>query len=258
MGRQGLSDNGYRLDGKVALVTGGGRGIGLAIATRLAEAGATVVICGRSAPDPAPPFAFIACDVRDPAAGAAMLDSIAVQYGRLDILVNNAGGSPEAPAAGASPRFTERVVALNLMAPIYLSQAAHRHMRDGSAIVNIASVSAVRPSPGTAAYAAAKGGLLAYSRSVAHEWGPAIRVNSVVVGYIETENTENTYGDAATQAAIAANIGAQRLGRADEIAEAVLFLASPASSYVTGAALHVDGGGERPPFLDIVKEHHHG
>jgi NAD(P)-dependent dehydrogenase (short-subunit alcohol dehydrogenase family) len=246
----------HGIAGKVAIVTGGTRGIGLAIARRLTEAGAQVVVCGRTASPLPDRIEFIACDIRDPVAAAAMVDEVAARYGRLDILINNAGGSPEAAAATASPRFSERVIALNLLAPLNLSQAAHRHMQaHGGSIVNIASVSAVRPSPGTAAYAAAKAGLIALGRSLAHEWGPVIRVNAIVVGYIETEATETTYGDATAQAAIARNIGAQRLGRADEIAEAALFLASPAASYVTGAALVVLGGGERPPFLDIVKEH---
>lgn len=244
------------ISGKVAIVTGGTRGIGLAIARRLAAAGARVVVCGRTAANLPDELEFLACDVRDPAAAREMVDDVAARHGRLDILVNNAGGSPEADAATASPRFSERVIALNLLAPLNLSQASHRHMQvHGGSIVNIASVSAVRPSPGTAAYAAAKAGLIALGRSLAHEWGPAIRVNAIVVGYVETEATAATYGDAATQIAIAGNIGAQRLGRADEIAEAALFLASPAASYITGAALEVHGGGERPPFLDLIKEH---
>ena len=244
------------LAGKVALVTGGTRGIGLAIARRLGDAGATVIACSRSAPAADPGFETVQCDVRDPEAVTAMIDGLAARHGRLDILVNNAGGSPEVAAATASPRLSERVIALNLLAPINLSQAAWRHMQaaGGGAIVNIASVSAIRPSPGTAAYSAAKAGLIALTRSLAHEWGPTIRVNAVIVGYIETEATETTYGNAAAQAAIAANIAAGRLGKASEIAEAVLFLASPAASYVTGAALNVDGGGERPPFLNILKE----
>lgn len=248
------------LDGQVALVTGGTRGIGRAIARRLRDAGAHVITCGRTAPTGPQDVEFISCDIRDPDAAAAMIADIGARHGRLDILVNNAGGSPPADAATASPRFSERVIALNLLAPLNLSQAAHSLMtRQGhGAIVNISSVSAIRPSPGTAAYAAAKAGMLALTRSLAHEWGPAIRVNAVVVGYVETEATDATYGDAATQAAIAANIGAGRLARAGEIADAVLFLASPLASYVTGAALNVDGGGERPPFLDIVKEHAHG
>lgn len=251
-----------RLDGRVALVTGGTRGIGRAIAAALAEAGATVVTCGRSAPEPARTGVdFIACDVREPAAAAALVEEIGQRHGRFDILVNNAGGAPEVPAAEASARYSERVVALNLLAPLNLSQAAYRWMRrgqDGGAIVNIASVSAVRPSPGTAAYAAAKAGLLALTQTLAHEWGPQVRVNAVIVGYVETETVEQTYGDTATQAQIASKIAAGRLAKASEIADAVLFLASPMASYVTGAALHVDGGGERAPFFDIMKGVAHG
>ena len=213
--------------------------------------------CGRNAPEGAAGgVEFIACDVRDPAAASALIDDIGERHGSLDILVNNAGGAPSAPAAEASARYAERVVALNLLAPLNLSQAAYRWMRKGNrggSIVNIASVSAIRPSPGTAAYAAAKAGLLALTETLAHEWGPHVRVNAVIAGYVETEAVEQTYGDAAAQAAIASNIAAGRLGKAAEIADAVLFLASPMAAYVTGAALRVDGGGERAPFFDIMK-----
>lgn len=246
-----------QLKGRVALITGGTRGIGLATAKRLAKAGAVVVVCGRSAVDLPDGIHFMACDVRDPDAVNKMVADITAQFGGVDILVNNAGGSPQADAATASPRFSERIIALNLLAPLYCSQAVYASMqaRGGGAIVNIASVSARRPSPGTAAYAAGKAGLIGLTNSLAHEWGPKIRLNSIIVGYIETENTENTYGNDAAQKAISANIAAGRLGKSNEIAEAVLFLVSDAASYVTGAELAVHGGGERPPFLDIVNEH---
>jgi NAD(P)-dependent dehydrogenase (short-subunit alcohol dehydrogenase family) len=239
---------------KVALVTGGTRGIGRAIALKLAESGMRVVVCGREAVNIPPQIGFIACDVRDPEAVKAMIAEIIAREGGLDFVVNNAGGSPPANAATASPRFSERVIQLNLLAPLHVSQAAYAqlHARKG-AIVNIASVAGARPSPGTAAYGAAKAGLLSLTESLAHEWGPEIRVNAIIVGYIETETTDATYGDAEKQAAIASNIAAGRLGKAEEIAEAVKFLLSPAASYITGAALPVHGGGERPPFLEIVK-----
>jgi NAD(P)-dependent dehydrogenase (short-subunit alcohol dehydrogenase family) len=239
---------------KVALVTGGTRGIGRVIAAKLAASGARVVVCGREAVNLPPNIGFIACDVRDPEAVKAMIAEIVAREGGLDFVVNNAGGSPAASAATASPRFSERVIQLNLLAPLHVSQAAYTQLRARQgAIVNIASVSGVRPSPGTAAYGAAKAGLLSLTESLAHEWGPEIRVNAVVVGYIETETTDATYGDAEKQAAIAGNIAAGRLGKAEEIAEAVKFLLSPAASYITGTSLAVHGGGERPPFLDIVK-----
>ncbi|MGH6632050.1 MAG: SDR family NAD(P)-dependent oxidoreductase, partial [Sphingopyxis sp.] len=153
---------------RVALVTGGSRGIGRAIAERLLEKGMRVVICGRNAPDDLPRYhdaaaEFEACDVRSADDVNAMIDRIFERHGRLDLAVNNAGGSPEADAASASPRFSERVVALNLLAPLHVAQAANRVMQvqeDGGSIVNIASVSGARPSPGTAVYGAAKAGLL--------------------------------------------------------------------------------------------------
>jgi NAD(P)-dependent dehydrogenase (short-subunit alcohol dehydrogenase family) len=235
----------------VALVTGGTRGIGRAIAEKLLESGMRVVVCGREARDIPAEIGFIACDVRDPEAVKAMITEIVAREGGLDFVVNNAGGSPPANAATASPRFSERVIQLNLL---YVCQAAYTqlHGRKG-AIVNIGSVSGTRPSPGTVAYGAAKAGLLGLTQNLAHEWGPEIRVNALVVGYIETETMDATYGDEQKQAAIARNLPAGRLGKAEEVAEAVKFLLSPAASYITGASLAVHGGGERPPFLDIVK-----
>ncbi len=242
------------LTGKTALVTGGTRGIGLAIAKTLDAAGAETYVCGRAAGALPDSIRFLACDVRDPEAVKAMVAEIAAREGGLDYVVNNAGGSPAADAATASPRFSERVIALNLLAPLHVSQAAYLHLKARrGAIVNIASVSAIRPSPGTSVYAAAKAGLLGLSRSLAHEWGPEIRINTLILGYIETETTDATYGDAEKQKEIGKNIAAGRLGKAEEVAAAVKFLLSPAASYITGAELAVHGGGERPPFLNIVK-----
>lgn len=245
------------LAGQVAIVTGGTRGLGRAIAAALAEAGAVVTVCGRTAPDSLPDGVdFMAADVRDPDAAKALVDAVAVRYGRLDIVVNNAGGSPHAPAATASPRFFDAIVRLNLHAPMWMAQAAHAHMapaRSGS-IVNIASVSAIRPSPMTAAYGAAKAGLLNLTQSLAAEWGPdGIRVNAIIAGLMQTERAEDTYGDAVAQDKVARSMPLQRMGRGEDVAGGVLWLCSSLAGWVSGARINVDGGGERPYFLDFVK-----
>lgn len=243
------------LSGQIALVTGGTRGIGAAIARALKEAGATVIICARTAP-PAPEYEFFPCDVRDHTAVHTLIAAIKESHGRLDILVNNAGGSPQTDAASASPRFSEKIIALNLLAPLYLAQAAHGVMSQqpaGGSIINIASVSGVRASPGTAAYGAAKAGLLSLTRSLAQEWGPQkIRVNAIIVGLIATEDAATTYGTEAARAAIAESLPLQRMGTGNDVAQAVVFLASPNAAYISGAELAVHGGGERPLFLDLI------
>lgn len=249
------------LSGRVAIVTGGTRGLGLRMATALVEAGARVVVCGRNAPDSLPDgVTFHAADIRDADQAKALVDAVAAKHGRLDILVNNAGGSPQAAAATASPRFFDAILKLNLHAAMYMAQAAHAHMQRGNAgssggsIVNIASVSGIRPSPMTAAYGAAKAGLLNLTQSLAQEWGPdGIRVNAIIVGLMQTENASETYGDEAAQSAVAQSLPLQRMGRGEDVAGAVLWLCSDLASWVSGARINVDGGGERPYFLDLVK-----
>lgn len=245
---------------RVAVVTGGTRGIGAAIVRHLLAQGYRVATCGRSAPE-APIAAdgreadFDACDIRDAEAVGRWIAAVAARHGRIDLVVNNAGGSPPADAATASPRFSERILHLNLLAPLHVSQAALPHLRAaGGSIVNIASVSAVRPSPGTAVYGAAKAGLVSLTTSLAQEWGPQVRVNAIIVGLIETETAEMTYGTGQAQQRIAASLPLRRMGRGEDVAEAVAFLASPAAAYISGARLEVHGGGERPLFLEIVKE----
>jgi NAD(P)-dependent dehydrogenase (short-subunit alcohol dehydrogenase family) len=245
------------LSGQVAIVTGGTRGLGRDVAARLAEAGCAVWVCGRNHPESLTNgVQFASCDVRDSEQVQAFVASIVEETGRIDILVNNAGGSPAHDAATASPRFADALIKLNLLAPLYMAQAVYPTMakaRSGS-IVNIASVSGARPSPGTAIYGAAKAGLLNLTQSLAQEWGAdGIRVNAIIAGLMTTENAEATYGDAATQAKVAASMPLGRMGTGADMAGAVLWLCSDLAGWVSGARLQVDGGGERPYFLDLVK-----
>ncbi len=247
--------------GKVVLVTGGGKGVGRGISRRFLECGAEVVICGREAPPTLPEHGsrqalFLPCDLRDWEQAVQLIDTLVERFGRLDVLVNNAGGAPNADAATASPRFSESIIRLNLLAPLNLCQLANRVMQaqaEGGAIINICSVSATRPSPGTAAYGAAKAGLLNLTRSLAVEWAPKVRVNAVTAGLIRTEQAELHYGDQAGVARVAATIPLQRLAEPEDIGDTCLYLASTLARYISGADIAVHGGGERPAFLDAAQ-----
>lgn len=246
------------LSGRVAIVTGGTRGLGRVIAARLAEAGCAVAVCGRNQPENLPSgVEFHAADIREPDQARAFVEAIVARHGRLDVLVNNAGGSPKVDAATASPRFFDSIMRLNLHAAMYMAQAAHAPMKasGGGSIVNIASVSGIRPSPGTAAYGAAKAGLLNLTQSLAQEWGPdRVRVNAIIAGLMQTETADLTYGDAEAQAAVGRSMPLQRMGTGDDLAGAIIWLCSDLASWVSGARINVDGGGERPYFLDLVGE----
>jgi NAD(P)-dependent dehydrogenase (short-subunit alcohol dehydrogenase family) len=197
------------------------------------------------------------CDVRDPEAAIGLVAGVVAEHGRLDVLVNNAGGSPYAPAAEVSPRFVDKVLGLNLTAPLLLAQAANAVMQQqetGGVIVNISSVSATRPSPGTAAYGAAKAGVDSLTRSLAVEWGPRVRVNTVDVGLCRTDQTADHYGGDATVSAIEQTIPLGRMARPDEVGNVVCFLASDLASYVSGASIECHGGGEPPVFLHVVQK----
>lgn len=242
------------LAGQVAVVTGGTRGIGRGIAARLAAADATVLVCGRTQPDSLPTgVEFAAADVRDPDQAAGLIEQTVRRFGRLDLVVNNAGGSPPVPAATASPNLVTSVIRLNLLAPFFVAQAANRIMQTqphGGHIINIGSVSATRPAPGTAAYAAAKAGLVTLTQALALEWAPRVRVNCVTAGLVRTEETATHYGDERALAAVAATVPLGRMATPDDIAGTVLLLTSPLAGYVSGANLVVDGGGQRPAYRD--------
>ena len=245
------------LAGRIALVTGGARGVGLGITRRLVDAGATVLTCSRSAVEPVPgSVGHLECDVRDPDAVSSLVEGIVGDHGRLDVLVNNAGGAPYALAADASPRFHSKIVELNLLAPLLMSQAANAVMQrqdGGGAIVMVSSISATRPSPGTAAYGAAKAGVDSLVRSLAVEWAPRVRVNSVDVGLVRTEQSDLHYGGESGVAAIERTIPLGRLADPEDVGNVVAFLASPLAGYVSGSAVAVHGGGEPPPFLTAAQ-----
>jgi NAD(P)-dependent dehydrogenase (short-subunit alcohol dehydrogenase family) len=239
------------LAGRVVLVTGGVRGVGAGISAVFAGQGATVVTCARRAVEGLP-YEFHSCDVRDDEAVGNLLAAITERHGRLDVLVNNAGGSPYVLAADASAKFHSKIVELNLLAPLLVSQHANAQMQkqpQGGSIVNISSVSGRRPSPGTVAYGAAKAGVENMTATLAVEWAPKVRVNAVAFGMVETEQSELFYGDEDSIASIAATIPLGRLGRPSDAGWAAAFLASDAASYISGATLAVHGGGEPPPYL---------
>ncbi len=250
-------DNPLDFTGKTVIVTGGGKGVGKGISECFLAAGADVLICGRSAPDLLPQSGdrqalFTLCDVRDYEQIEACVAFAVQRFGRIDVLVNNAGGAPFAAAATASPRFSEAIIRLNLIAPLNFSQVANRVMQPqaaGGCIINIASVSTIRPSPGTAAYGAAKAGLVNLGTSLAVEWAPKVRVNALVVGLTQTEQAHLHYGDQDGIAAVGATIPLGRMAVPADVGRACLFLASPLASYVSGTSFAVHGGGEKPAFL---------
>ena len=230
------------------LVTGGTRGIGLGIARAFAVEGHDVVVCGRTEVEGLE-LPFIAGDVRDLDQIDRIVTEVVDRFGSLDVLVNNAGGSPPAETATASPRFSEAIIRLNLIAPLNLCQRANTQMQtqgSGGVILNICSVSGLRGSPTTAAYGAAKAGLLNLTRTLAIEWAPKVRVNAVTPGLIDTGNAAEHYPNFD---AIAGTVPAGRFGTPADVSGACVFLASPQAAYISGANLVIDGGGEWPAFL---------
>ncbi|MFP6655888.1 MAG: SDR family oxidoreductase [Myxococcota bacterium] len=244
---------------QTVVVTGGSRGIGRCICEAFSEAGADVYTCSRRGSDT--PFEVREdgrtvqseiVDVRDPAATEAWLNRCAEKRGGIDVLVNNAGGAPAIASAEAQAKITNKIIELNLNAPLVLSQQVHPFLKsrtNGGVIINIVSVSSTRPTPTSVAYGAAKSGLMNATLSLAVEWGPEIRVNCIIAGLVATELTSDHYGADQTKQKIMDGIPANRFARPEEIAHACLFLAAKDSTYISGAALEVHGGGEWPATI---------
>ncbi len=248
------------LDGKVAIVTGGSRGIGRAITDIFLHAGADVIVCARTFPENEISVSdrkanFINCDVRKSDEIKKVIEYCKTQYGRLDILVNNAGGAPPADSSSASEKFTRSIIDLNLIAPIIFSQTAGELMKASSGtgvIINISSVSGMRPNPFGVAYGAAKAGIINVTQTLALEWGPEIRVVSISAGLILTDESRIFYGDDNTVEKIASAIPSGRMGTPQDIANTCLFVASDSAEWMSGSNIVLDGGGERPTYLDAV------
>ncbi|WP_433231879.1 SDR family oxidoreductase [Actinomadura formosensis] len=243
------------LGGRTVVVTGGVRGVGAGISRAFLAAGADVVAVARRTPQTLPEAdgrtaRFVSLDVRDPDAAQAFADGL----DRVDVLVNNAGGGPYLPVAEGDLRTHLKIIELNLSSALIMSRALRPKIleRGGGSVINIGSVSGVRPSPGTAAYGAAKAGLHSLTQSLAVEWAPDIRVNTLILGMVRTELAHLHYGDEEGVAAVGRTVPLGRLADPYDIGAACVFLASDLASYVTGSSMQVHGGGERPAFLDAA------
>jgi NAD(P)-dependent dehydrogenase (short-subunit alcohol dehydrogenase family) len=247
-----MSDGGAR----VVLVTGGTRGLGKGLVTAFLANGDQVVTCGRKEPDPGTvTVPFFQCDVRDPEQVAALVDQVVKEFGRIDVLVNNAGGTPYADTSTMSPRLFERIVTLNLIAPFYVAQRANLVMQEqaeGGVIINIGSTAAMRPAPNSAAYVAAKDGLVGLTRSLALEWAPRVRVVLVTSGLLRTEMVNEVYGE--NVGAVEATVPMGRLVTPEEIGAMCVMMASQAAQFVTGSEIIVDGGGEVPSWVLAMQQ----
>jgi len=246
---------------KTVVITGGSKGIGLEITKTFLKHQANVIILARNKPkrkiqSKGNAGYFIECDIRNTESIDKTIKEIASKYKSIDVLINNAGGAPMADSLTASPKFHEAIIDLNLTAPLNLSQKIAKKMikqKTVSNIINISSVTATRPTPGSAAYGAAKGALVNLTKTLAVEWAPKIKVNSIIVGYIETENSILHYGSKSEIKKVAKTIPLKRMGQPQDVANACVFFASDLAEWVTGSALEVHGGGESPAYLDVAK-----
>jgi NAD(P)-dependent dehydrogenase (short-subunit alcohol dehydrogenase family) len=240
--------------GKVVIVTGGSKGLGRAMALGFAEAGADIVVASRklnaceAVADEIRALGrhalAVSCHVGDWNQCAALIDATVSAFGRVDVLVNNAGIAPVPPALlDVTPELFDKTIAVNLKGPLRLTALAAVHMPAGGSIINISSKASLHPTPFTVVYAAAKAGLNALTKAAANEFGPrGIRVNAIVCGTFHTDSLHASMPTEELRAEMAAHIILGRIGSADEIVGTALYLASDASSYLTGALITLDGG----------------
>ncbi|MGC7097721.1 SDR family oxidoreductase [Amycolatopsis lurida] len=252
----------FLLTGRVAVVTGAGRGIGAATAVALAEAGADVVLAARTEEQlrevagqieaAGRKAEVVAADLSDPSAAAALADAATGAFGRLDIVVNNVGGTLPRPLLETSPRFLEEAFRFNVATAHALTRAAAPAMlaAGGGAVVNISSALGRVAGRGYLAYGTAKAALAHYTRLAAADLAPKIRVNAIAVGTVLTSALEIVAANPELKERMEQDTPLRRLGEPEDIAAAVLYLTSPAGAYLTGKLLEVDGG-LQAPNLDL-------
>ena len=240
--------------GKVVVVAGGSKGLGLAMALGFAEAGADVVVASRKR-EACEKVAdevramdrralALECHVGDWDQCATLVDVTVAEFDRIDVLVNNAGIAPVPPSLlEVTANLFDKTIAVNLKGPLRLIALAAEHMSPGGAVINISSKASLYPTPFTVVYAAAKAGLNALTKAAANELGPrGIRVNAIICGTFHTDSLHASLPSEEMRAQMAANVALGRIASADEIVGTALYLASDASSYLTGELIVLDGG----------------